>query len=425
MAALQAAPSRGGACPREQQLEPHRRPARCCVAAAATRREALLAGGGAALGLAAARPAAAAAPPPPKPFCAVVDRPPAWAFATPWQEDVFEFAGGRTWYRAVNQAPPRRGLLGALPGADKYGTVAPGKLPLLVLPGGPGLPAGYLESVELVAGVGRTVVFYDQLGCGNTLLASGGAAPPDADLTPAALATQLDALRERLGLERVHLYGQGAGGVLALSYAARAGGVVSVTAASTPPSSAALAADRRAALAAALPPGGAAALLEADAAGALGGAGLGGGAGLSPEAAAAWAAYNRARVCRFGPATAASPPGCARGALARRSPALFRALAGGRYFDAAGALAGWDAAALLAGGGGGGLAALPVLVSRGEFDEVSPASARALAAALPGGSFAEFAGSGAFQHIDAWEPHLTAVEEHMCAAEGSPPPTAA
>jgi hypothetical protein len=37
------------------------------------------------------------------------------------------------------------------------------KAPLLVLPGGPGLPASYLEPLELMAGVGRQVIFYDQV----------------------------------------------------------------------------------------------------------------------------------------------------------------------------------------------------------------------------------------------------------------------
>jgi hypothetical protein len=33
-----------------------------------------------------------------------------------------------------------------------------------VLAGGPGLPASYLEPLELMAGVGRQVIFYDQVG---------------------------------------------------------------------------------------------------------------------------------------------------------------------------------------------------------------------------------------------------------------------
>lgn len=35
--------------------------------------------------------------------------------------------------------------------------------PLLVISGGPGLPSSYMEPLELMAGVGRQVIFYDQV----------------------------------------------------------------------------------------------------------------------------------------------------------------------------------------------------------------------------------------------------------------------
>ncbi len=37
------------------------------------------------------------------------------------------------------------------------------KWPLLVLHGGPGLPSRYLETLELLAGQDRRVIFYDQV----------------------------------------------------------------------------------------------------------------------------------------------------------------------------------------------------------------------------------------------------------------------
>lgn len=45
----------------------------------------------------------------------------------------------------------------------RYSPVAADKLPLLVISGGPGLPASYLETLEFMAGVGRQVIFYDQV----------------------------------------------------------------------------------------------------------------------------------------------------------------------------------------------------------------------------------------------------------------------
>jgi pimeloyl-ACP methyl ester carboxylesterase len=68
---------------------------------------------------------------------------------------------------------------------------------------------------------------------------------------------------------------------------------------------------------------------------------------------------------------------------------------------------------------------MPVLVTRGEFDELAKASAQQLVELLPQGQLAEFPGAGSYQHIDAWEPHLTQIEVHLCAAEGSPIPKTA
>jgi L-proline amide hydrolase len=66
-------------------------------------------------------------------------------------EGTVPFRGHRTWYQVV-------GELSALGG----------KLPLLVLHGGPGLPHNYLQDLAILADTGRPVVFYDQLGCGKS-----------------------------------------------------------------------------------------------------------------------------------------------------------------------------------------------------------------------------------------------------------------
>jgi hypothetical protein len=203
--------------------------------------------------------------------------------------------------------------------------------------------------------------------------------------------------------------------MLALSYAAEkqgaAGGVLSVTATSTASSYGQLVADRRAALQG-LGEAAETALLAADEAGS---------GSSSADAAAALQQYTQKYVCRFPAATEASPAGCARVAAQQRSRPVFEALAGDRYFSPAGALAGWDAQGL----GLSSLRETPVLVTRGKFDEVSKGSAEQLVELLPKGQLAEFAGAGSYQHIDAWEPHLTRIEVHLCAAEGSPIPKTA
>ncbi len=63
-------------------------------------------------------------------------------------EQTMDFRGFRLWYRSV--------------GRQESG------LPLLCLHGGPGIPHDYLEPLEGLASTGRCVVFYDQLGCGNS-----------------------------------------------------------------------------------------------------------------------------------------------------------------------------------------------------------------------------------------------------------------
>ena len=105
--------------------------------------------------------------------------------------------GFETWYRVVGDRskPPAR------------------KLPVLALHGGPGLPHDSLEPLADLARTGRQVVFYDQLGCGNSTRPE---APSwGVDLFLHELAT----VRRELGLDRVHLLGHSWGGMMATEHA--------------------------------------------------------------------------------------------------------------------------------------------------------------------------------------------------------------
>ncbi|WP_414515455.1 hypothetical protein [Nostoc sp. PCC 9305] len=66
-------------------------------------------------------------------------------------EGFISFRGHQVWYRIVK--PDR-----------EYS----GKLPLLCLHGDSGVPHEYLEPLEAIATTGRRVIFYEQLGCGNS-----------------------------------------------------------------------------------------------------------------------------------------------------------------------------------------------------------------------------------------------------------------
>ena len=106
-------------------------------------------------------------------------------------------------------------------------------LPLLLLHGGPGAGHDYLEPLGEL-GAERPVVFYDQLGCGRSDI------PQNPLLwTIERFADELQEVRDILGLEHCHIFGQSWGGWLALEYILRnpvglASVVLSSTSASIP-----------------------------------------------------------------------------------------------------------------------------------------------------------------------------------------------
>jgi L-proline amide hydrolase len=104
-------------------------------------------------------------------------------------EGYVDFRGYRTWYRVV-------------------GDLRSGTTPLLALHGGPGSTHHYFAPLERLADQ-RPVVVYDQLGCGSS------DRPPDVDWSVALFRDEVAAVREELGLERIHLLGTSWGGMLA------------------------------------------------------------------------------------------------------------------------------------------------------------------------------------------------------------------
>ena len=97
---------------------------------------------------------------------------------------------GRTWYRVTGEG---------------------GRTPLVCLHGGPGSTHNYFRPLERLADE-RCVVLYDQLGCGRS-------DRPELEWSLAVFTEELEALREQLGLERIHLLGTSWGGMLALEHA--------------------------------------------------------------------------------------------------------------------------------------------------------------------------------------------------------------
>ncbi len=128
-------------------------------------------------------------------------------------EGFISFRGHQVWYRIV-----------------KPNQEAENKVPLLCLHGGPGIPHDYLEPLEAIAHTGRQVIFYDQLGCGNS------DRPTGENLYSIDLfKDELIAIRSTLNLEKIHLFGQSWGGCLALEHTlSQATGIASLILANTP-----------------------------------------------------------------------------------------------------------------------------------------------------------------------------------------------
>jgi L-proline amide hydrolase len=137
------------------------------------------------------------------------------AVETRVREGFVPFSIGRTWYRSL--------------AAERE----EGRVPLLCLHGGPGANWLHLKPYEALADE-RRVVFYDQLGAGNSAVAE----PHDPGMwTPELYVEELDAVREAVGLDRVHVLGHSWGGMLGMQYAAgRPEGLVSLIVESSPAS---------------------------------------------------------------------------------------------------------------------------------------------------------------------------------------------
>src|SRR4051794_21182163 len=127
------------------------------------------------------------------PGCDIISR---MTDTLPHTEGTIPFKGHSTWYQVVGEGEEA------------------GKLPLLLLHGGPGGAHDYMESMGALAATGRRVIFYDQLGCGRSPV------PSDPDMwTVELFVEEVDAVREALGLDRLHILGQSWGGMLGMEYA--------------------------------------------------------------------------------------------------------------------------------------------------------------------------------------------------------------
>lgn len=256
------------------------------------------------------------------------------------------------------------------------------RCPLVVLHGGPGLPHGYLEPLTELARDGRAVVFYDQLGCGNS------DRPDDDSLwTMATFEAELDAVLDQLDLETFHLLGHSWGGWLALQFLLdrRPVGVQSVVLASTCssiPAFAKVTSD----LKAHLPPDVQEVLDRHEAAGTTD----------DPEYFEASLAYITQWLIR------GEIPDYVFAAKAGENDHIATLMQGPEW-NVSGRLKDWDVTDRL------GELDVPVLVTSGRYDEMTPELVEPLVDGLPNATWRIFENSAHMAHIEEADAYLSEV----------------
>jgi L-proline amide hydrolase len=268
------------------------------------------------------------------------------------------FRGHHTWTRVVGTGE------------------ADNKLPLLCLHGGPGATHHYLEPLEAVAETGRRVVFYDQLGCGKSDL------PDDPALyTVALFVDEVDAVRQALGLDRVHVFGNSWGGMLAMEYAlTRPAGLAGLVLASAPASIPQWIAET-ARLRAALPSDVQETLQRHEDAGTTD----------DPEYEDACRVFYRRHVCRADPW-----PECVQRTFdfVAEHGLVYRTMNGPSEFHVTGTLRDWSVVERLS------EIDVPTLVVTGEHDEATSAINRTVSEGIRGAESVVYPGASHMAHVE-------------------------
>jgi proline-specific peptidase len=292
-------------------------------------------------------------------------------------EGHVSFRGGRTWYRSVAAA-----------------SEDDARLPLLCLHGGPGANWLHLKPYEALADE-RRVVFYDQIGAGN----SGLEEPHEVSIwQPELFVEEVDVVRESLGLERVHVLGHSWGGMLGMQYAAgQPDGLVSLIVESSPPSVPEWMEELRR-LRAELPPEVAETLNRHEEAGTLD----------DPEYQEAAMVFYRRHVCRVDP----WPDWLVECFTAlEANPEVYRAMNGPNEFHVVGTLRNWDITPQL------GRIRVPTLVFSGRHDEVTPACTEAAHRAIPGSEYVVLEESSHTAQAEQPEETLALVRDFLARVE--------
>ena len=292
-------------------------------------------------------------------------------------EGYIPFHGYRTWYRIVGDGEE------------------PGKLPLLALHGGPGVPHDYLEPLEAMAQTGRRVIFYDQLGAGNS----------DHPHNPAMWTVDLfveevAAIRQALALDHLHILGQSWGGMLGMEYAlTQPSGLASLVISDSPASMAQWVSEANR-LRADLPPDIQATLLRHEEQGTTD----------SKEYEEAMMAFYHRHVCRLD-----DWPDYVLRALQKQvdSPEVYHTMNGPSEFYVIGTLKTWDIIDRLH------EITVPTLLLSGRYDEATPMIVDTVHQRIAGSEWVLFENSSHMPHVEETERYMQVLNAFLQRVEGA------
>jgi proline-specific peptidase len=296
----------------------------------------------------------------------------------PTAEGYIPFKGYNVWYRIVGEREE------------------PGKYPLLTLHGGPGFCHDYLESLDAMAQTGRRVIYYDQLGCGNS------DQPHNPDMwTVDLFKEEVGVVRNALGLGRTHLLGQSWGGMLGMEYAlTQPLGLLSLTVASSP-ASCALWLSEANRLLSECPPEVQQAIAEHEAAGTTD----------DPAYVAAELFFYQRHVCRLDP----RPEYVQRSFdKVAKNPEVYSTMQGRSEFVMTGKLKDWDITDRL------GEIKVPTLVTSGRYDEATPLIAGSVHRGIPGSEWVIFEESSHMAHAEEAERYMAVLDDFLTRVEQHP-----
>ena len=283
------------------------------------------------------------------------------------RDGFVEWSGYRTWFTS-------------------FGECVEGKLPLLVVHGGPGMTHDYLLPLAILAAGGRQVVFYDQIGNGNSTHLPEKVG--DAEFwAPDLFLTELSEVVKHLSFYTgMHFLGQSWGGMLGIEYAVRRPAELVSLILANSPSSMTTWTTELAKLRRGLPDNVRRVLDGCEASGSTD----------APEYAAATLDFYRRHLCRLQP----WPEGMQRTYdLAMQYPTVYGTMIGPSEFNVTGSLRSWDMDDQLS------RISVPTLVLHGEFDEATDEVVRASRERIPSVEYRRIPGASHTPHLE--KPELT------------------